>query len=111
MPAGQLFLAGVAVIDEHRKSTAILEDAGDALHPGQDDERRLHPLVCVRMNPIAVEKLRFGRRGSDERLDEATVLDADPHCATMIDDFHRQGVKKLISKQDQVVAWSGIGGR
>ncbi len=105
MPPGQLFLAGVAIVDQHQKAGRSPEASGDSLHPAQGHEGRFDALSCFGMDTVAVEKLHLLRRRRNELFHKSSTLLRDTQGAAMVYDFDRQRVEEFIPKHDE--AFSG----
>src|SRR5271167_433063 len=104
MAPGKLLLAGIAVVYEYREALSATEGVGNSVSPFERCKASFHAFSEPWMDAVAVEKVEFsGRRGCELFAEFASIF-CNPYRAAMVDDFDRQGVEELVSKDDETVA-------
>src|SRR5271165_1647791 len=103
MPAGELLLARVTVVNQHHKPSPIAEYVRDAIHPYQRRKRRLDPFPFFRMNAVAIQELVLGCRRRYEALDEPPVFEADPQSTAIVHHLDRKRVEEFVAEDDDVL--------
>ena len=75
MAAGQLLLAGVAIV--HRYNQPFAHRCGEARHVAMRQQRDLDALSRLGMHSVAVNKLQFFSRRRDPHFNEAPLFGRD----------------------------------
>src|ERR1700722_1999953 len=98
MASGELFGAGVPVVDDHEKTARHC--CGDLIHHLLRGHRRLDTLARFWMDGIAIEKFEFLLRGRNPRFDKAAALRVDPEGAFRAKNFDWKSVEEFVGEDD-----------
>ena len=99
MASGELFIAGVAVVDEQEETP--VDGMGNLTDPGLRDHRGFNPFARLGMDTIAVEEFEFFGLGWKPDFSQAVVFEGEVEFALWAKDFDGKGVEEFVGEDDQ----------
>src|SRR5579862_1184481 len=99
MASGELFFAGIAVVDGEEEST--VDVAQDLIGGLVSRQGHFESLSGLGMNGIAVQEFQFFRRRRRPALAESAFAGIDAEGALRTQDFDWQGIEEFVGEEDR----------